>query len=84
MMRALVPTRRGSRLVMRLYPTEIRSWINRHGGLSRKMIFLEGHDLDGIVRSCSATPRVNARLDRGYPTRHTVRYVSGDAASDRR
>jgi hypothetical protein len=74
----------GTRALWNIYPTSVRHWINRHGGLSRKMIFLEGHDLDGIVRSCSATPRVHAHLDRSYPARHPVRYVSGDAASDRR
>src|ERR1700758_914475 len=31
--RSLVPTREGSRLVMQVYPPQIRSWIARHGGL---------------------------------------------------
>ena len=31
--RSLVPTRAGTRLVMRLYPPAIRNWIDRHGGL---------------------------------------------------
>ena len=74
----------GTRALWNIYPTSVRHWINRHGGLSRKMIFLEGSDLNGIVRSCSATPRVHARLNHSYPSRHAVRYVSGDAASDRR
>src|SRR4029077_7082337 len=29
--RELVPTRAGSRYVMRMYPAEIRHWIERHG-----------------------------------------------------
>src|SRR5271156_1401709 len=43
--RSLVPTREGSRLVMRLYPPEIRSWINRHGGLTPPLITLRGRGL---------------------------------------
>src|ERR1700685_2639673 len=36
--RSLVPTREGSRVVMRLYPPEIRAWIDRHGGLRPQVI----------------------------------------------
>ncbi len=74
----------GTRALWDIYPSSVRHWINQHGGLSRKMIFLQGHDLNGIVRSCSATPPVHARLNRSYASRHAVRYVSGNAASDRR
>ncbi len=74
----------GTRALWNIYPTSVRHWINRHGGLSRKMIFLEGHDLNGIVHSCSATPRMHAHLNRSYASRHAVRYVSGNAADDRR
>jgi hypothetical protein len=73
----------GTRALWNIYPASVRHWINRHGGLSRKMIFLEGHDLHGIVRSCSATPRVQARSHRNAP-RRAYRYVSGNAASYRR
>src|SRR5204863_3731463 len=40
--RSLVPTRTGTRLVMRLYPQEIRDWIGRHGGLTPHIIALRG------------------------------------------
>ena len=50
--RSLVPTREGSRVVMRLYPTEIRSWINRHGGLRPQLITLSGRDLTALYRTC--------------------------------
>ena len=50
--RSLVPTRRGSRLVMQLYPPAIRSWINRHGGLTPKLITLRGRELSRLYRSC--------------------------------
>jgi hypothetical protein len=77
----------GTRALWNIYPTTVRHWINRHGGLSRKMIFLEGDDLAGIVRACASAPRahsVQARSTHHYAPRRAVRYVSGTAASDRR
>ena len=50
--RSLVPTREGSRLVMSLYPQEIRSWIGRHGGLRPQLITMRGRDLAAIYRTC--------------------------------
>jgi hypothetical protein len=50
--RSLVPTREGSRLVMRVYPPEIRSWIDRHGGLTPKLIQLRGRELSSMYRTC--------------------------------
>jgi hypothetical protein len=50
--RSLVPTRAGSRLVMRLYPPAIRSWINRHGGLTPQLIRLRGRELAAMYRTC--------------------------------
>ncbi|HZT24842.1 MAG TPA: hypothetical protein VFA57_03975 [Pseudolabrys sp.] len=74
----------GTRALWNIYPASVRHWINHHGGLSRHMIFLEGSALHGIVRSCSATPRVQARSHRRDIARRTYRYASGSAASDRR
>jgi len=50
--RSLVPTRQGSRLVMQLYPPAIRSWINRHGGLTPRLITLRGRELAALYRTC--------------------------------
>jgi len=50
--RSLVPTRRGSRLVMQFYPPAIRSWINRHGGLTPQLITLRGAELSALYRTC--------------------------------
>jgi hypothetical protein len=50
--RSLVPTREGSRLVMRLYPAEVRSWINRHGGLTPQLITMRGRELTAIYHTC--------------------------------
>jgi hypothetical protein len=48
----LVPTRAGSRVVMRLYPPEIRHWIERHGGLTPHMIQLRGRQLASMYQTC--------------------------------
>jgi hypothetical protein len=50
--RSLVPTREGSRVVMRLYPPEIRSWINRHGGLRPQLITMRGRELNALYQIC--------------------------------
>lgn len=50
--RSLVPTRAGSRLVMSLYPRDIRRWINRHGGLTPHLIQLRGRELASMYRTC--------------------------------
>jgi|SRR5580698_8428892 hypothetical protein len=50
--RSLVPTRAGSRVVMRLYPPEIRAWIERHGGLTPQLKTLRGRELAGLYATC--------------------------------
>jgi hypothetical protein len=50
--RSLVPTPEGSRLVMRLYPAEIRSWIDHHGGLTPQLILLHGRELTAMYHTC--------------------------------
>ena len=50
--RSLVPTRGGTRLVMRLYPPEIRAWINQHGGLSPQLITRRVRDLAAFYQPC--------------------------------
>lgn len=50
--RSLVPTRRGSRLVMSYYPAEIRHWIDRHGGLTPRLIRLRGRELASLYHTC--------------------------------
>jgi hypothetical protein len=79
----------GTRALWNIYPASVRHWINRHGGLSRKMIFLHGKALNSIVQRCSSTAW-HAQAQSGSPTSHRsmsqrpVRYVAGNAASDRR
>jgi len=50
--RSLVPTRAGTRLVMRFYPPEIRVWINRYGGLAPQLITMRGRDLAALYPPC--------------------------------
>jgi hypothetical protein len=50
--RSLVPTRTGTRLVMRLYPPAIRNWIERHGGLTPHIIAMHGPELAALYNSC--------------------------------
>jgi len=74
----------GTQALWNIYPVSVRRWINRHGGLSRRMIYLEGTALSGIVASCDApTRRVQLPSERRYSAR-TVRYIPANAASDRR
>ena len=50
--RSLVPTRAGTRLVMRMYPVAIRHWIERHGGLTPRIMRMQGNDLASLYRTC--------------------------------
>jgi hypothetical protein len=50
--RSLVPTRKGTALIMRLYPPEIRSWIERHGGLSPHILAMRGKELTALYNTC--------------------------------
>jgi hypothetical protein len=50
--RTLVPTRKGTSLVIQLYPPEIRDWIARHGGLTPTIIMMRGRDLAALFKTC--------------------------------
>jgi hypothetical protein len=55
----------GTQALWNIYPGQVRRWINRHGGLSRRMIYMQGHDLAGIVATCGdATAHRQAHLTR--------------------
>ncbi len=74
----------GTQALWSIYPVSVRRWIRRHGGLSRRMIYLEGRALNGIVASCERpTGRAQLPSDRRYSAR-PVRYIPANAASDRR
>jgi hypothetical protein len=56
--RSLVPTRKGTDLVMQLYPPEIRSWIARHGGLSTHILPLRGKELTALYKTCPEVEQI--------------------------
>jgi hypothetical protein len=74
----------GTQALWNIYPSYVRSWISRHGGLSRKMIYLQGRDLDGIVASCDAPARRAHARSQHRLTTGSVRYERASAANDRR
>jgi hypothetical protein len=43
----------GTRLLMAVYPPQVRSWIKKRGGLNGKTIFLRGRELSALYRTCS-------------------------------
>ena len=74
----------GTQALWNIYPVSVRHWISGHGGLSRKMIYLNGRSLNGIVASCDRPTRsVQLRSERRYAA-HPVRDIPANAASDRR
>lgn len=42
----------GTRELLRTYPSAVRAWIARRGGLRPVMMFMRGRDLAGIVAPC--------------------------------
>jgi hypothetical protein len=77
----------GTAALWNIYPNSVRHWISRHGGLSRKMLFMQGHELTQVVAMCGNTrPTHSARNVRG-PSHHrtaarTVRYKTASASSN--
>src|SRR5229473_5797559 len=42
-----------TRVIAQTYPTPVRAWIGRHGGLSRKVLLLRGRELTAMYPACS-------------------------------
>jgi hypothetical protein len=74
----------GTQALWNIYPTSVRRWISRHGGLSRKMIFMQGSDLGGIVASCEQPTRHVERASFRRLVTSSLGQHSASAASDRR
>ncbi len=73
----------GTQALWSIYPASVRRWINQHGGLSRKMIFMQGHELNGIVPSCDRNPHNQTRSARRLAPQ-PVRYQSASASGEGR
>ncbi len=74
----------GTQALWNIYPSNVRRWISRHGGLSRRMIYLQGRDLEGIVPSCDRPTRSVQTRSLHRVTSHTLRNQRAAAANDRR
>jgi hypothetical protein len=69
-----VPSPVWTKVLWRNYPPTIRDWITRNGGLTRRMIFLRGDELNAMYPLCTnpvagsnlagATPHVSAAIRR--------------------
>jgi hypothetical protein len=73
----------GTQALWNVYPSKVRRWIGHNGGLSRKMIFLQGRALTRIVPACGTHTRsARSRHHRALP--RVVRYGGARAASNSR
>ena len=59
----------------------MRRWINRHGGLTRRMIYMQGSDLHGVVSTCGGERVYTARAERTHArsSARLVRYLTRTA-----
>jgi hypothetical protein len=74
----------GTQALWNIYPSHVRRWISRNGGLSRKMIFMQGRELTSYVASCEQPTRsAKSKSDRRITT-GSIRYERASAASYRR
>ena len=74
----------GTRALWDIYPTAVQRWITQHGGLSTKMIYLQGRALDGIVARCDQPERrIDMRSANGYKP-HPQGYDDASAAASYR
>jgi hypothetical protein len=79
-----VTSSQGTQALWKIYPASVRRWISRHGGLSSRMIYLEGRSLNGVVSICERpTWRMYLTSGRGYSGR-SARNISARAANERR
>jgi hypothetical protein len=69
----------GTRLLWDVYPSNIRNWIKRQGGLKAKMIFLRGKELASMYATCpgSEQPQVTTASNRTNNSGRTARASSG-------
>jgi hypothetical protein len=50
----------GTQDLLETYPASVRAWTTRHGGLTRKMMYLRGRDLAAIVAPCNSSRAASA------------------------
>jgi hypothetical protein len=58
--------------LLSVYPAGIRRWIARHGGLTPRMMFLQGRELAALVPPCAGSTVAAARTPRGQTASRQV------------
>jgi hypothetical protein len=71
----------GTQALWNIYPGQVRRWINRHGGLSRTMIYLQGRDLSSVVPACGGERQQYHARSAHRIVPQPVRYQRAAAAS---
>lgn len=74
----------GTQALWNIYPNNVRRWISRNGGLSRKMIFMQGRELSNYVASCEQPTRSARSKSDDRITTGSVRFIRASASSYRR
>jgi hypothetical protein len=59
----------GTQLLWEMYPTQVRNWIRRKGGLTPHMIYLRGKELASMYAPCSESARYTGET-RSRPARN--------------
>ena len=54
-----------TRMLFSMYPSKVRNWIARRGGLKPRMIFLQGRELASMYRPCPNVMNANASANLG-------------------
>lgn len=74
----------GTQALWNIYPPHVRRLINRHGGLTRKMIYIEGRELAQLVPTCGTPTRAASHESRRRIGSKTIRDARASAANNRR
>jgi hypothetical protein len=61
--KVLVPSQ--TKRMLSIYPKPLRGWIARNGGLKSNMIFLQGRQLNAMVRPCRETEMIALQVSAG-------------------
>lgn len=48
-----VVSREGNEILWSYYPSNVRRWITRHGGLHSEVLYLRGFELNAMYRACN-------------------------------
>ena len=60
----------GTQILWEFYPPKIHRWLKQHGGLTKKLVYLQGSQLDHMYRPCTHIPQLSAQAS--APLRITI------------